>query len=108
MSELIHTEERGGFTISTYAEIEYSSPYELFDDDDVQDVIDGVNSGALVWFMAHVQVTRYGIALSDEYLGGCCYKSYSDFISDGYYSDMVEQAINEAKAKIAELMKEFS
>lgn len=74
----------------------------------VQDVIDGVDSGALVWFMAHVQVTRYGIALSDEYLGGCCYKSYSDFISDGYYSDMVEQAINEAKAKIAELMKEFS
>ena len=108
MSVLIHTEERDGFTISTYAETEYTSPHAVFEADEADDICRRIDDGELEWFMVHVQATKCGITLADEYLGGCCYKDYADFISEGgYYSDLVEQALDTAKVEIAELSKEI-
>lgn len=102
--ELIHTEEREGFTIRTYALPEDISPIGQFDSGGValdQEIIDDIAAGNLTWFMAKVTASKNGIALADSYLGACCYKSHEGFIKDsGYYEDMVSEVIAEAKTAI--------
>lgn len=110
MSELIYTEERDGFTINTYALPEHISPYSCFDydDDDIDEICNAINDGALMWFAAHVQATRGGVTLADTYIGACCYENCLDFINDSdYYGDMVTEVIEAAKTKIAELTQEI-
>lgn len=98
----IHQEEKEGFVIKTYATPEENEP-----DFDDQEVLDQIKDGSLEWFMVRVTASKQGIELGTEYLGGCCYKTWQDFIKAGnYYSDMVDAAIKEAKETIINLTKD--
>lgn len=105
--ELIHTEERDGFIIDLWCQPEEDDPRGHFasgDDAADQETIDNIESGRWAWFMATVTASKAGVVLGTDYLGGCCYESCQAFVTeDGYYPDMVAAAIDQARAKLAEI-----
>ncbi len=105
--ELINTEEKDGFTIRFYACEETDSPKGHFasgDDKADEEIIKLIRDGKLTWFCAKVTASKNGIELASDYLGACCYLSAKEFLDgDGYYSDMRETVIKEAKETIAKL-----
>jgi hypothetical protein len=105
MYETIHTEKAAGFDIVFSVTYEDHEPdWDFENEEDKQDLLRRINQGDLVWFVARVQAFKNGIELGTDYLGGCCYDSYMQFVEEGgYYRDMVENAISEARATIAKL-----
>jgi hypothetical protein len=56
--------------------------------------------------MFRVQALKSGFDLGQAYLGGCSgYKKDVDFVGSGYYEQMVDEAISDAKKAIIELTK---
>ena len=109
--ELIHEEERKGFTIQFWAHEELMSPDDSFDfenEEERQDLYEKLNAFQLVWFCAEVKALKNGVELGNDYLGGCCYESYEQFVEDNdYYADMVNSAITEAKEEIKNLCIDY-
>lgn len=101
----IHTEERDGFTLSYRAFPEEDiSPEDSFDIQDGDDTLERIEDGTYAWFRVEITASRAGIDLATAHLGGCCYDSEEAFVTDsGYYADLCNEAIAEAKAKLAEL-----
>jgi len=101
---LIHSEEREGFEINFYAGEEDCHPRDLFMPEDVDQIVNDINEGNLVWFVAKVTASKKGIELANDYLGGCLYPSYMDFVEDNfYYADMIDTVIKDARQTIKEL-----
>lgn len=107
MSNLIHEEEREGFTIRFYAEPEDLSPRGEFMDEDGSDdeeTIRKIEDGTYAWFCAKVTASKNGITLATDYLGACCYDTETAFITqNGYYEDMVSTVIADARKAFSEL-----
>lgn len=103
----VHTDTIDGFYIVFSTTPEHEAPdWEFDSEQDRQDTLDRIARGDLAYFVARVQALKCGVLLGEEYLGGCCYDKESDFLGDGYFDDMVQNAIDSARAKIAELAGE--
>ena len=105
--ELAHTEDYKGFTINLYTTWEDTEPdWDFETEEDRQELIDKIESGSLLWFIAKVTASKNGVELAQDYLGGCCYESIDEFGSepDFYYSGMRETVVEEAKKTIAKLV----
>ncbi len=105
--ELAHTELYDGFTINTYTTWEDMQPdWDFESEEDKQEILEKIDNGSLLWFVAKVTASKNGVELAQDYLGGCCYEYVSDFIeeSNGYYADMRSRVIEEAKQTIAKLV----
>lgn len=95
--ELVHEETREGFLVRLYFGEEDMAPDWDMTDDERTELFRKIDAGLLLWFYAHVVAERDGMR-GEDYLGGCCYKSAQDFMQPGgYYSDMVNEAINSAR-----------
>lgn len=104
--ETVHTEENDGFTITLSITPETAAPDWYFEsEEEEQHLLDQINDGDLMYFVAKVTASKNGIELGNDYLGGCCYESVEDFIVGGYFSDMVDTAIDEAKKAIHSLIE---
>lgn len=107
-SELLETLEQDGFTIKIYAETEHMHPDECFDwedDNHRTEVLKEMDSAGLIgWFSAKVTAEKAGVVLGKAYLGGCSYASLDQFLEDGYCTDMIDQAIDEAKKELPKLI----
>lgn len=105
--ETIDRRKVDGFDIELAFSPEDEDPRGHFasgDDEMDQEIIDKINSGEYLWFVARVTASKAGIVLGTDYLSGCCYSSADEFMVDnGYYPDMIRGAISEAKKKLAEL-----
>ena len=105
--DIIDTREIDGFTIVLSVTPEDLHPRDLFDDsvDDIDEICRKIDNGTYDWFVARVQAFKNGIELGTDYLGGNLYDSCRDFIeqSGGYYEEMVQSAIAEAKKNIESL-----
>lgn len=100
--ELIDTQERDGFTIELHFAPEDDDPRGHFDDDG--ETAEAIHNGDYLWFVARVTVSKAGIDLGTDYLGGCCYESAADFMEEGgYYADMIEAAMDDARAALESL-----
>jgi hypothetical protein len=110
MYDKIHTSTAAGFDIVFSVTYEDSEPdWDFENEEDKQNTLRRIEQGDLVWFVARVQAFKNGIELGTDYLGGCCYDSYMQFVEEnGYYADMVESAISEARETIAKLTEEVS
>lgn len=108
--ELIHTEMRDGFEIRFYALPEDENPADcIATGDDAADAawVARIASGELQWFCAKVTASRFGLELGAAYLGCCDYADARDFVTDNfYYADMADEAIAEARTRIAALCRE--
>ena len=105
--ETIKTEETQGFHIVCSVAYEDTHPRDLFDDSchDIEEIVRKIDNGSYVWFMVRVEAFKNGILLGTDYLGGCLYESYQDFLDNAYYEDMVHQAIQEARANLDKLLE---
>ncbi len=105
--ELINTEEQDGFEIKFYACEELDDPKGHFasgDDDLDAKLYQQIYDGDVAWFCAKVTASKNDIELATDYLGACCYASAKDFITEsGYYDDMVQTVIEQAREAIAKL-----
>jgi hypothetical protein len=104
--ETLSAQEVQGFEIvfSVCSEVEH--PRYSFDHtiDDIEEICHKIDAGDYVWFIARVQAYRCGVLLANDYLCGCLYESYLDFMaSGGYYDDMVYTVIKEAQKTLSKL-----
>ena len=101
--QTIHAETRDGFEVVLSVAPETDDPRDHFDDDG--ETAQAIADGRFDWFVARVEAQRDGITLGTDYLGACCYESPQQFVaeSEGYYADMVKQAIDDARATLARL-----
>jgi hypothetical protein len=108
MYETIYTDTAAGFDIVfSVTHEDFAPDWDFENEEDKQDTMRRIENGDLVWFVARVQAFKNGVLLGTDYLGGCCYDSYMQFVKDGdYYADMVETAISEARQTIAKLTEE--
>lgn len=106
--ETVHTENFAGFTIELSISPEDMRPdWDFETPEDEADTLEKINNGDLLWFVARVTASRKGVVLGTDYLGGCCYSSEEEFLRDGYYTDMIDTAVSEARKTLAELVKEI-
>ena len=102
--ETVHTENFAGFEIAVALEPECMEPdWDFESEEDRQDTLRKIDNGTLLWFVARVTASRAGVVLGTDYLGGCCYESVQDFLQGGYYPDMIDAAVKEAREKISQL-----
>lgn len=104
--DLVNVTQQDGFEICLHITPEIDAPEGHFasgDDAADADLCERIRSGDLMWFMARVIVSKAGIALGDDYLGGCCYDSIDEFMAGGYYTDMVDAALERAHDTLARL-----
>lgn len=105
--ETVHTENFAGFTIELAMCPEEAQPdWDFGTEEDKENTLRKIDNGSLLWFVARVTASRKGVRLGTDYLGGCCYESVKDFMQDGYYTNMIDTAVSEAREKLAELVKE--
>jgi len=114
MRQILDTIELGtidGIDLTFNALIEDLPLDAIFDSsvDDLQELADKINNCDLVYFCAQVVASKNGIELASDYLGGCCYESYEQFVnSKDYIEDMKQTTLKEAKATILELSYDFA
>lgn len=102
MAQTIHTFTKDGFDIRFCVFPELDHPNNQFDDDG--ETARAIDAGEYEWFVACVTASKNGIDLHDEYLGGCCYRTFEDFMGEsGYFDDMVAEAVSMAKQNIESL-----
>jgi hypothetical protein len=116
---LFHTKEQDGFTVEFYALPEDLDPRDIFDPEIEAefDTFGKIERGELEWFCVQCVASKDGIALGSDFLGGCCYASFEDFLEPqfkiterdgskhlrGYAEDMASEAVSQAKAQLARL-----
>lgn len=101
--EQVHTEEKDGFTINLCFALEDIAPDWDMTEEERDELFEKINNGSLLWVIARVEVKKKSIVLGSSYLGNCCYEEAKDFLLTGYYEDMVNEAMQEAKDMIEEL-----
>lgn len=102
MAQTIHTFAKDGFDIRFAVFPELMHPNDAFDDDG--ETARAIDAGEYEWFGAMVTVSKNGVELAEEYLGGCCYETYEEFMTgSGHFDDMVETAIDMARQTIVDL-----
>jgi hypothetical protein len=103
--ETMHEKEQDGFTIRLSAAPEDQPiDWDFETEQDRLDLLEKIDNGTLVYFIAKVEAIKCGIVLGTDYLGGCCYESVQAFVDEGgYYQDMVDAVILEAGEMIEEL-----
>jgi hypothetical protein len=108
MRELLHTEDYEGFKIDFYVRDEDINPRDMFDTPDIDDIIEKINNGDLLWFCAEVTASKKGIVLGNDFLGGCCEENYLDFLNNPCYPDMKAGAAREAQETLKSLLESES
>lgn len=106
-NEMIHSEDVDGFTVQFYIQPEEDDPTGHFasgDDETDAETLRKIEDGTYLWFMVECVASKNEIELGHDYLGGCCYTSYAEFMApDGYAPDMWTAALDDAKAILAKL-----
>lgn len=98
-----------GFSIHVEALPEDIHPRDSFDmeEAEMQELLERIDCGYLLWFCARVEARRNGRTLGEAYLGGCCYTDLQEFISEGgYYQDLRAEAVAEANRTIQNILRE--
>ena len=110
------------FTIRISAEEEQDLDLSFDESGRVQKQLE---KGSLIAFVAHVEVIHRttGAVLGEDYLGGCIYKSFADFMDHracgkqnrkwakqgkqgqcgSYFKEMISEVIGEARKELSEL-----
>lgn len=84
------------FTIECSVAPEDVAPEDCFE---FQDDIDAIREGRLEWFTVRTRVLMdHQFEVGCSYLGACAYQDAKDFIGDGYFRDMIREAISETRA----------
>ena len=110
--ETIDTRTVKGFEIVCAITYEDTHPADHFDDteEDIAEMCRKIDAGLLSWFVVRVRASKHGIVLGEAYMGGNLYDDARQFVteSDGYYEDLIAEAILSAKLSIEKLTEEVT
>lgn len=106
--EEVHTETQDGFDLVLSFSSEDSEPDWDMTEEEKRGLFEQINNGWLLWVVARLEVKKAGVTLGADYLGGCCYASVDDFITGGYYEDMVAGGLSQARETIKKLTEEIN
>ena len=90
-----------GFDVAFVAVVDEDLDYSF--QDGLQALID---NGKYIGFMAVVEVSKAGIVLGNDFLGGCIYDSFEAFHTthkDGYLKDMIVTALSDSKDTLCKI-----
>ena len=73
-------------------------PYMDLSWDEDGEATRNINAGIWGHYQFRVAVRINGVLIGTDYLGGCIYADPMGFRGDGYFRDMVRQAIKDARA----------
>ena len=94
--------EKDGYVIRFQALVE-DTPYEEEDEAYQADIRQRINDGEIEYFCAKVTFIMDDVEYAVDYLGGCCYDSYEQFIEDDdYFGCMCDRVMEESFKKIRE------
>jgi hypothetical protein len=104
---LYNEDDKSGFEIRFSIGYEDTHPKDCFDDSayDIAEMVEKIDRGALCWFVARVDACKNDIVLASEYLGANLYENPMEFLKDGYFDDMKDTVIQEARQTISKLME---
>lgn len=104
--ELVHEETIEGFDIKLYITPEDTEIDWDITEEERKEIIEKIGNGLLIYFIARITASKNDIELAYDCLGGLCCKSVEEFINEsGYYDDMKNTVITEARQTIAKLCK---
>ena len=95
--------ERNGFDVIVDKTYEDIDPRGQFEEADLDEIIEKINSEYYDWFMLRVRVLFEGHEMGSAYLGGCLYEDALEVLTDGTAEDLIDQAIEEAKREVNNL-----
>lgn len=97
--------ELDGFRVVVDKTPEMVHPRDLFDDScwDIDDMCRKIDSYDLDWFILRVRVYLAGVKLGCTSVGGLLYERADQVFEDGVAQDLVQEAIDQARHKLAEL-----
>jgi hypothetical protein len=100
--ETVYTFKTARFALELAIEPEYNyMPDWDFESDEERDaLIERIETGRTLWFVARVRVLLDGREIATDYLGGCGYNTIEEFRRDGYFYDMARSAIKDARATL--------
>jgi hypothetical protein len=103
----IHSHTSRGFHIVLSTTPEDIHPSDLFDDSchDIGEICRKIDNGTYEWFSARVEAYKHGILLGTAYLCGNLYNDAREFITDGMFDELMDEAIGEAEANLAKLQE---
>ena len=114
----------GRFTVCIDAVEDCDYDMSYMDPETAADVLDGIESGRYVLFTARAYVMFDGLLLAEDFLGGCVYADYSEFMDHfgiraksrkaseeagrpvcygSPFADMVHTVISEARVTLRKL-----
>lgn len=106
---LIDQRQVGIFTVKTFVLDEQRNPRDCFEDEPIDDLIEGIESGKYVWFVAKVTAECEGVELASMFLGANCYESFQHFANGkDCHESMIQSVIDDASIKLAKMMKKVS
>lgn len=103
-----HIKTVDGFNIYFEALEELTPLDELLFNDNESELKEVYNNNVI--FCAKVTAEKASVILSTQYLGGCIYEKEEDFYikyKDDYFTNMVDEAIKEAKKEILIVIKDL-
>lgn len=71
------------------------------------EIMERIESGDAVYFLACVEARKAGVVLATTYLGECIYESFEQFyenLEEDYIAGMIQEAKKEALETIAKLV----
>ena len=89
------------FTFKAYPEC------HLPDIENQAEIMEQVETGEVVYFLAGIEAGKAGVVLATTYLGECIYESFEQFyenLEECYIADMIDEAKEEALEVIAKLV----
>ena len=95
--DTLATLDRDGFEIIVDKTWEDLNPRDLFEADDIEEIIKDIDRGHLDWFMLRVRALVDGHELGSAYLGGMLYEVPKEVLQAGVVEDMIYDAIAEAR-----------
>ena len=100
--ETVYTFKTARFALELAVEPEYNymPDWDFESDEERNALIERIETGRTLWFVARVRVLLDGREIAADYLGGCCYNTIEEFRRDGYFYDMARSALKDARAAI--------
>jgi hypothetical protein len=87
-----------GFTLVADITYETCHPADLFDVEDLAEILEGIDSGLYQWLMLRVRVLDgQGECLSQTTLGGLLYVDPRDLLKDGTVESLVDECLAEVE-----------